>query len=103
MSRKQKPQNHQKAIYTTEYRTQAVQLALGAVSIAQAARDLGISEKTLHGWVVAQKSASSQGTTVEANKAVASELARLRRENARLRQERDFLLEAGAFFRREPK
>jgi transposase len=103
MSQKQKPQNHQKAIYTTEYRTQAVQLALGAVSIAQAARDLGISEKTLHGWVAAQKNASSQGTTVEANKAAASELARLRRECARLRQERDFLLEAGAFFRREPK
>ena len=103
MSRKQKPQNHQKAIYTTEYRTQAVQLALGAVSIAQAARDLGISEKTLHGWVAAQKNASATGTTVEANKAAASELSRLRRENARLRQERDFLLEAGAFFRREPK
>ena len=68
MSQKQKLQNNKKAIYTTEYRTQAVQLALGAVSIAQAARDLGISEKTLHGWVAAQKNASATGTTVEANR-----------------------------------
>ena len=65
------------------------------------ARNLGISEKTLYGWVSAQKTASAAGTTVEASKAAASELARLRRENARLKQERDFLLEAGAFFRKE--
>jgi transposase len=101
MSQKQKPQNHQKAIYTTEYKAEAVKLALEAASIAQAARNLGLSEKTLYGWVGAQKTASATGTTVEANKAAASELSRLRRENARLRQERDFLLEAGAFFRKE--
>jgi len=101
MSQKQQPQNHQKAIYTPEYKAEAVKLALEAPSVAQAARNLGISEKTLHGWVSAQRTASASGTTVEANKAASGELARLRRENARLRQERDFLLEAGAFFRKE--
>ncbi len=90
MSQKQNLQNNQKVIYTTEYRAQVVPLALGAVSIAQAAWDLGISEKTLHGWVAAQKNASATGTTVEANKAAASAHSRLRRECARLRQERDF-------------
>ena len=103
MKQKQKPQNQQKAIYTTEYKRDAVKLALEAASIAQAARNLGLSEKTLYGWVAAQKTAGATGTTVEAQKAANSELAKLRRENARLRQERDFLLEAGAFFRREQK
>ena len=101
MSRKQKPQNQKKAIYTTEYKAEAVKLALEAASVAQAARNLGLSEKTLYGWVSARKTASASGMTVETNKAANSELARLRRENARLRQERDFLLEAGAFFRKE--
>ncbi len=101
MNYKHKPKGKQKAVYTPEYRAQAVKLAVEGASIAEAARNLGISEKTLYGWVSAQKTASAAGTTVEASKAAASELARLRRENARLKQERDFLLEAGAFFRKE--
>ncbi len=99
MSQKHKSQNHMKAVYTPEYKAEAVKLAIEGASIAEAARNLGISEKTLYGWVSAEKKAGAAGTTVEANKAVASELTRLRRENARLKQERDFLLEAGAFFR----
>ena len=90
MSQKQKSQNHARTAYTPEYRAEAVRLALDGESIAQAARNLGISEKTLYGWVAAQKTASVTGTTVEAAKTAASELSRLRRENARLRQERDF-------------
>ena len=101
MSQKQKPQNQQKAIYTTEYKAEAVKLAVEAPSVAQAARNLGISEKTLYGWVAAQKTASATGTTVEAQKAAHSELAKLRRENARLRQERDFSY--GPFLSRGPK
>lgn len=90
MSHKQKPGNPIKAVYTPEYRAEAVKLVEANGSITQAARNLGIPAKTLQGWVSAQRSASATGTTVEANKATANELARLRRENARLKQERDF-------------
>lgn len=100
MKQKQKPQNQQKVVYSPEYKAEAVRLALEAPSVAQAARNLGISEKTLYGWVSAQKTASASGTTVEAQKAANSELARLRRECARLRQERDFSY--GPFLSRGP-
>ena len=41
--------------------------------------------------------------TVDAMKGAQAELVKLRRECQRLKLERDFLLEAGAFFRREPQ
>ena len=78
MTKKQKPENIVKAVYTPEYRAEVVKLALTAPSIAhtrvRSRKPPVISEKTLHGWVTAQKAASATGTTVEATKTVASPL-----------------------------
>ncbi|MDX6295375.1 MAG: transposase [Kribbellaceae bacterium] len=58
-------------------------------SIAQVARELGISEGTLANWVAGDRRArDGEGRLTEDERA---ELARLRRENAELAMERDVL------------
>jgi transposase len=58
--------------------------------IAQVARDLGVNEGTLGNWVAAARRAGDgdRGTLNEDERA---ELARLRKENAELRMQRDVL------------
>jgi len=93
-----------KRVYTPEFKREAVRLVETTGKPAtQIARELGISDKTLHGWMADHRKAQGSGTTVDAMKGAQAELVKLRRECQRLKLERDFLLEAGAFFRREPK
>ncbi len=51
MGQKYKPSNGIKTVYTPEYRAEAVTLALASESPAEAARNLGISARTLRGWL----------------------------------------------------
>lgn len=84
--------------YTDEFKQEAVRLVREAGRpIAQVARDLGIAESMLYRWRAAQPAAEAQRLQPGAR----DELARLQRENQRLRQERDFLRRAAAFFARE--
>ena len=72
--------------YSPECREQAVELVRGAgKTIAEVARDLSINDTTLGNWV-------------EADNAERAELTRLRRENAKLKVEREILKKAAAFF-----
>jgi transposase-like protein len=57
----------------------------------------------IYRWLAERAHAERMGTTPEGVKDGDGELARLRRENGRLRQERDFLRQAAAFFARESK
>jgi transposase len=89
--------------YTPEYRAEAVRLVeIGDRAVAQVARDLGISMQTLWQWVQQAKVDSGQAgealTTTERE-----ELRQLRREVARLREEREILKKATAFFAKESK
>ena len=88
--------------YTREFKIEAVRMTTeGGIKVAQAARELGINENTLHLWrrqfrewgagPVAGKEALSQ----------AEELQRVRRENAKLREERDFLKKAAVWLAKE--
>jgi transposase-like protein len=54
-------------------------------------------------YPVREADAASALTEPQAAESVAAELRRLRRENERLRQERDFLKKAAAFFARESR
>ena len=65
------------------------------------ARDLGISDNGLYRWTAQHRQAEAHGTTRAAQRTEAEELARLKRELARVIQERDFLRCAAAFFARE--
>jgi len=88
--------------YTEEFKAEAVRLVRdSARPVAQVARELGIADHLLYRWRAEQQQAESQGHTRQSMHAGQEELARLRRENATLKQERDFLKRAAAFFARE--
>jgi transposase len=84
--------------YTVEFKAEAVRLvATSGRPLAQIARELGINEQTLHSWK--KQAASGDGTGVAPDHfAQQDEVRRLRRENARLREERDILKKATAYF-----
>ena len=90
--------------YTEEFKTEAVRLVRdSARPVAQVARDLGIADHLLSRWRAEQQQAESQGHTRQSMRAEQEELVRLRRENATLQQERDFLKRAAAFFAKESR
>jgi transposase len=97
-----------KQVYTNEYRAQAVLLVTrDGLSIAEAARRLSMSLKTLANWVKRAKDghlpASDAGAVVGRRIVTDAEAenSRLRRENAELRMERDILKKATAYFATE--
>jgi transposase len=81
--------------YTLEFKQSSAKLARESEqSIAQVARDLGVTASALYGWV--SKYEPMDKPTQELDKD--AELARLRKENARLKMERDILKKATAYF-----
>jgi transposase len=84
---------------TPEFRREAVRLALtSGRTRREIAEDLGIGLSTLTRWLSQERDASEPS---EAPVDVHTELKRLRRENAVLKQERDILKKAAAFFAKE--
>ena len=84
---------------TAEFRREAVRLALASGRIRrEVAEDLGIGLSTLTRWVGQSRGAVEPA---EVQSDLHGELRRLRKENALLRQERDILKKAAAFFARE--
>ena len=95
-----------KQVYTSEYRQQAVLLVMrDGLSIAEAARRLSMSLKTLANWVKRAKDdqlpASGAGVAQRVVTEEQAEVSRLRREVAELRMERDILRKATAYFATE--
>jgi transposase len=91
-------------VYTSEFRQQAVELIIrDGLGIAEAARRLSISPKTLTNWVKRAKGGDSPGAAAPRREVTEAEaeLSRLRRENAELRMERDILKKASAYFAQE--
>ena len=83
-----------------EFRRRAVDLTrLPGASVAQIAKDLGISESGLRRWM-AQDDIDS-GRKEGLSTADREELVRLRRENRRLEMEIEILKRASAYFARE--
>jgi transposase len=91
-------------IYTREFKLQALRLiADQGLSVAEAARQLGIRPNLLHNW---KKAATERGTHAfpgHGNPIPAEdELRQLRAEVHRLRAERDLLKKAAAYFANPP-
>lgn len=89
--------------YSEEYKREAVALTrVAGATIQGVARDLGINAHMLGRW---RKQLEDHGEKAFPGQGHArdEELLRLKRENARLRRERDFLKEAAAFFAKEQK
>ncbi len=90
--------------YSDEYKSEAVRLANDSGKpITRVARELGINANLLHRWMGEERQAQSAGKTRVGAKAEQEEIGRLRRELARVTQERDFLRRAAAFFAKEHK
>ena len=90
--------------YTDDFKAEAVRLVRDtARPVAHVARDLGIADHLLYRWRAEQQQAENQGHTRQSLRAEQEELARLRREHATLKQERDFLKRAVAFFAKESR
>jgi transposase len=86
--------------YPIEFRREAVGLVRSGRSIKDVAGSLGCSEQSLQNWVKQQQldlGERDDGLTSGERE----ELRRLRRENTRLKQEREILKRAAAFFAAE--
>jgi transposase len=90
-----------KPAYPPEFRAQAIKLAqTSEKSRAAIARELGLTTETLRLWLkqaALDEGRRSDGLTTQEQE----ELRRLRRENRILREEREILVKAAAFFARE--
>jgi transposase len=86
--------------FTTEFKAETIALIRSSgKSIGAICRDLGLTETAVRRWVhQAEVDAGKRPgmTTIEQE-----ELTRLRRENLVLRQEREILVKAAAFFAKE--
>ena len=77
--------------FDEDFKNGAVQLVLETgKSIAQVARELGINDGTLGNWVAAARRRRGEGGG-PLSQDERAELARLRKENAELRMQRDVL------------
>jgi transposase len=84
--------------YPAAFKERAVKLAVESDQpIAQTARDLGVNENTLHTWIGKYHRVEHQEKQVH-DEHVYEELKRLRKENARLKEERESLKKAAAYF-----
>ena len=88
--------------FTKDFENEVVRLALtSGRTQREIAEDLGVGLSTLVRWIGRSRDRAAEGTGGPAETDTAVELKRLRRENEILRQERDILKRATAFFARE--
>jgi len=93
--------NNQKNNYPLEFKISSAQLAVDSdQSIAQTARDLGVNHNTLHNWIAkyADSNQVNQKNMSNNKAACFEENQRLRKELAKVKQERDLLKKAAAYF-----
>jgi transposase len=87
--------------FDDDFKAQAVRLVLDdGKTIPSVARDLDLTESALRNWVERARADRTQGKT-GLTTAEREELARLRKENRILREEREILRKAAAFFATE--
>lgn len=88
-----------RAPYTKEFRRQMVELVRAGRTPDELAKEFEPTAQSIRNWVaqVEIDAGSREGVT----SAERDELARLRRENRQLRQEREILAKAAAWFARE--
>ena len=89
--------------FTDDFKAQAVALS-DSVGRTTAARQLGMSVKTLSNWVGAVRGGQPLTSAKrESASDLESELSRLRAENATLKMEREILKKAAVFFAKESR
>ena len=88
--------------FSAEYKAEAVRLVgESGKRVGAIARELGLGETALRRWVQQAEIDAGRGPTGALTTSEREELGHLRRENQRLRMEREILKKATAFFARE--
>ena len=92
------PKRRPRRWFDDDFKAQAVRLVLDeGKSVGRVARDLDLTETALREWVNRARADRTKGKT-GLTSAEREELARLRRENRILQEEREILKKAAAFF-----
>jgi transposase len=92
MARRRRP------TYSPEFKAEAVRLVRTSTdALSKIARDLGVQHTTLRTWVDATRPPAAEPLTTDER----TELTQLRRDVRRLREERDILKKAAAFFAKQ--
>ena len=91
--------------YDLKFKVEAVKLITDhGRSVREVAAELGVHEGNLHRWKREILGKSNSGKEVSSNFiSQEEELKRLRKENAELRQERDFLKKTAGYFAKNQK
>ena len=91
--------------YTSQFKREAVELIeREGLSVAEAARRLGVDQTLLRSWKLKFQEQGDQAFPGAGQRtAIEEENRQLREENARLKMERDILKKATAFFARESR
>ena len=89
--------------FSREFKLEAVRLVTErGVAVAQAAKDLDVHENVLRKWVRELREAPQDAFPgLGRQKVQDAEIARLRKEVAKLKTERDILKKAAAYFAKE--
>ena len=90
-----------RARYTQEFKEEAVRLVSSGERVAVVAKNLGLSEQTLHNWVRAAGAGTLKGQAKSEVSSEQMEIRRIRSELARVKMKRDILKKATAYFARE--
>ena len=94
--------NRKTKSYSLEFKQSSVKLALGSDQpISVTARELGVHEATLHGWIKRHGSGNQVSANAVVNADAQAEIKRLKKELCRVTQERDILKKAAAYFASE--
>ncbi len=85
--------------YTKEFKETAIKLALaGDKPIAEVARELGLSDKTLYAWLTAWKKKNGKHAPVAGKDNAEDELRKLQKRYRDLELENEILKKAAAYF-----
>ena len=102
MSMEEQKKRRARRKFTEEFKARAVRLVLReGQTAAQVARDLDLVESVLHGWVRQAKIDRGMGPAGALTSEERDELARLRKEVRVLREEKEIVRKAAAFFAKD--
>lgn len=90
--------------FTPEFKTEAVRLVQQAgASIHATAASLGLNDSLLRRWVRESEGGKSNSSASTEASELAREVARLRKENTRLKMERDIIKKVLGYFAKDPE
>jgi transposase len=99
-----KPGSRKRRSFTKEFKAEVVQLCrAGERTTSQVSKDLDLTETAVREWVRQAGIDAGAGEKGELTSAEKQELTQLRRDNRVLREEREILKKAAAFFAKESK